>query len=81
MLQHLILGNIVTSESPSHSFSQRDLVNVIFSGFLSALIMFLTSSLTGIESLNLGNYGWIVPFLAVLMKTTVSFLSDYQKEL
>ena len=75
-----MLGNVVTPDSPKGELNKRNLINIVFSGLVLALITFLGHFAVGIETLDFGKYGWAVPFVGMAIKTAIDLLTNYQNK-
>ena len=65
---NLLLGSIVTSDSPSGSFSWRNLVNVIFTGLIASIPVFVNSLIVQVPGMNFGSYNWMLPVIMMILK-------------
>ncbi|MEK7112101.1 MAG: hypothetical protein AAB875_02125 [Patescibacteria group bacterium] len=74
-MNKILLGSIVTSNSPSGSFDFRNLINVIFTGLLACVPVLANSLITQLPTLEWGNMGWMLPVVLMILKV----LSEMKK--
>lgn len=69
-------GNIVTPTSAGGISNGRDMVNILWWGFLAIIPVFINSIAMNITALNLGNYGWILPIAAMILKSLAAHFQE-----
>ena len=77
-MNKIIFGSIVTSDSPRGSFNFRNLINVIFTGLIACIPVFILSISTQIEALDFGNYGWTLPIVLMILKALAETIKSPQ---
>ena len=80
-LGSILLGNIVTSESPSGKLDIRNFINIIFVGLLGCAPIFLNSISAQISTLSWGNYGYLLPIILMIIKGIAELLIDKSKSI
>ena len=77
MTKNILLGSIIESSSPAGVFDQRNLINVIFTGLLACAPIFLNSITAQLPTLQWGQYGWMLPFVALIIKSLTETIIDH----
>ena len=75
MKNSILFGSIVTSDSPKGSFDFRNLINVIFTGLIACIPVFILSVSTQVETLDFGNYTWALPIVLMVLKAIAETFS------
>ena len=80
-MNKFLLGNIVTPDSAKGELNQRNAINIVWVGFLGAILVFLGTVTTEIAALDWGQYGWLTPIAMMGVQALVDYLTDYKSKL